>query len=205
MFEKKIHYYFDLSKLEIIDDDLGISILFHHNFSSMASDHETIVDAEGNILLSCQLQNKRRHGECKTYYPNHKLKSKCYYFEGRLHGPSYYYTEEGVCVSLYWFVAGQRQGKAYLYYQTSELLGKEGFLDDLYHGEQLYYYRGGQIKSELYYDKGSLQGKIRLFYPNGQIKRATEYEAHLRHGEDRIFSLEGILVERERFLEGDAV
>lgn len=201
-------YHFDLTALEIIDEEMAIHLELNHSFVPFIIEEATneVIRAEnGSLLLCAQVLKGKRHGECRTYYPDHKLKSKCYYYEGQLYGPSDYYTHKGICISRHWFVKGKRHGRGYLYYETTELLAKECFLNDVYHGQQMYYYKNGDVRSELFYEKGKLQGRIRLFHPGGQIKRSTEYSDHLRHGEDRIFSPEGALLETTQFEEGRVV
>lgn len=180
-------YLFDGKQLKIIDEELRL--YFEEKFIPLAlpTKKEHGVTHKENHVLECfsdgpipfaygWIKEKKLDGEYQLVYPDQKIKSKQYYKEGNLHGPSLYFDKHGNLLSESWYINGLQQGKCTWYYPNKNICSKQLFLDGVWHGMQLFYYPNKIIKSELSYKKGRLDGTTRLFHPDGEIERFFIYE-----------------------------
>ncbi len=162
-------YSFDGSRLIVKDASLGLC--FDEPFSPLMipepPDHGFRFD--DNSLLRCEGNEYSIEklglptGQSKILYDSGKLKAECYYLEGLLHGPAYFFSEEGRELSVSWYIRGKKMGVALLRYPTGALYSRQQFLDGRYEGTQEYYYSDGALKSRLFFKNGRLQGEQQIF------------------------------------------
>jgi antitoxin component YwqK of YwqJK toxin-antitoxin module len=156
-------YEFEHGFLRVIDDELGLHLETPFNYE----------------------------GESKTFYPSGKLKSVCYYKDLDLHGPSFFYSEEGMLLSQSWFFFGKQQGKMKQYYSSGKIYSLQQFKDGKREGKQEYYFEEGGLKSFMFYHNGTLHGETLLYHPTGKLKRKTCFSNGAKTGEDKIWDEEG--------------
>lgn len=98
-------------------------------------------------------------GQALLFYPDGKIKAESFYSEGRLHGPSHFWNEDGLLLAESFFVNGLQQGKGQWYYPSGKLYSLQRFKDGLWHGPQEFYCEDGSVKTLMYYDSGKLVGE----------------------------------------------
>jgi len=130
-----------------------------------------------------------RNGETAHYYPSGELFSLCYYKEGDLHGPSYFYAQGGKVLSESWFIRGKQEGKMRQYYRSGALYCIQRYREGEKTGKQEFYYEDGGVKTLEFYKKGRLHGEIKLFWPRGQLKRTCHFIEGKRIGEDKFYDI----------------
>lgn len=141
----------------------------------------------------------------RTYYANGQLKTECYYLDGKLHGPSSCYAEDGQPLAKSWFIHGLQQGKKKTYYANGALHSIQNFKDGKFHGPQEYFYPDGMTKSLLPYIDGLFHGFLYLYHPNGLLARTNHYEKGKRHGIEKIWDKTGSLMMEAEYIEDEAV
>ncbi len=122
----------------------------------------------------------------QEHYPSGKIQSESYYLENALHGPSKFFSEEGILLSKSWFLFGLQQGKIWHFYASGKLYSVERFKHGLREGLQEYFYEDGTPKTVMHYEKGELHGEVRLYFPNGQIKREILFSHGIKQEHDQI-------------------
>lgn len=127
-------------------------------------------------------------------YPSGKLKLETYYSDGKLHGPSTFYSEQGTILCRAWFIHGKQSGKMWSYHADGSLHSLQIFQDGLPVGIHQYFYAGGQPKSILPYKQGVLHGEVSLFHPNGTMARQLSFVEGKKNGTERIWNSEGQLI-----------
>jgi len=150
-----------------------------------------LVDEELGLNLRGPFEGEMRRG----YYPSGKLQSECHFLGDQLHGPSVFYSEEGVILSRSWFLFGLQQGKVWQYYPSKKLYSLQRFKDGLREGLQEYYYEEGTLRTRMHYAKGELHGEVLLNFPSGKVKRHLSYLHGKKQGEEKIYNEAGDLVE----------
>lgn len=130
----------------------------------------------------------------RSYYPDGSLKEEQYYKDGKLHGPSSFYSPKGQILSQCWFSEGLLQGKKKTYYANGALNSIQEFHDGKRHGNQEYFYQDGSTKSFIPYVNGKLQGYLYLYHPKGILSRIIHYENGKRDGIEKIWDESGILM-----------
>ncbi len=112
------------------------------------------------------------------FYPSGQVEGETFYLEGELHGPSLFFSENGMLLSKGWFYHGQRMGKLWQYYLSGKPYCVQRFKAGVPCGNQEYYYEDGALKTLLPYEEGELHGEVKLFWPDHKLKRT----AHFIHG-----------------------
>lgn len=151
----------------------------------------TIIDSELGIDYSKPFDTLNPSHHSRDYYPDGSMRSEQYYFDGKLHGPSSYYSEKGQLLSRRWFIKGLVVGEAQSYYEKGQLYSLTRYSEGLLQGPQEYYYQNGILRSFYNYEKGEFDGPVRLFYPNGQLKREIYYSLGKRQGIETLWSYDG--------------
>jgi antitoxin component YwqK of YwqJK toxin-antitoxin module len=153
-----------------------------------------IIDLELKINLTSELPIEKKI----EYYENKKIFSVMHFNKGLLHGPSFFYSKEGILLAASWFFNGKRVGKSYHYYNSSKLYSLNRYIDDQFEGEQLYYYEDGSIKTIMNYKDGKLNGDTKLFYENKKLKRHLIFENDQKTF-DNIFDENGKIIDEKSF------
>jgi len=133
-------------------------------------------------------------GKKTEFYPDGSLFSECFYTDGKLHGPSTFYSKNGKLLAKSWFVDGRREGKSFQYYPNGNLYSLQYYKNGSLHDLQEYYYPDGTLKTILVYAEGILDGDVRLFYPNGKPMRLLQLSKGILHGFEREWNEHGILI-----------
>jgi antitoxin component YwqK of YwqJK toxin-antitoxin module len=151
-----------------------------------------INDPELGLELSGTLGEPHR-----IFYESGALKWEAFYLGEKFHGPSTFFSPEGIVLSKSWFFEGIRQGKVLQYYSSSKLYAGLRYQHGLLEGQQVYYYEDGQLKTEMFYKKGVLHGRTLLFWPNGTLKRESHFEEG-KKGLDQLFDENKNLIKEMR-------
>lgn len=127
----------------------------------LESEHRLRVFYDANWKLhECYLErNGQPDGQCLLFYVNGSKKEEVFYREGRLHGPSTFWSEEEKILAKSWFLEGQQVGKSIWYYPTGAIYSVQRYLQNKWHGQQEFYYQDGSLKSLLTYDEGRITAK----------------------------------------------
>lgn len=96
------------------------------------------------------------HGQCRLYYPSKTVKGEMYYVDGRLHGPSTFFSEGGGVLASSWFLHGVQEGKVLWYYPSGQLYSCQRFNAGRRDGEQEYFHPCGGLRVQLTYKQGEL-------------------------------------------------
>jgi antitoxin component YwqK of YwqJK toxin-antitoxin module len=133
--------------------------------------------------------------QVKIYYPEStQLKQSSFYLEGQLHGPSYFYSPQGVLLTESWFQRGKKQGRWSRYYLSGALYCLLGYRENLLEGKQEYFYEDGYPYVIMHYKKGLLEGPVSIYYPHGPLKRELHYQEGKRHGLERLWNAQEKLI-----------
>lgn len=119
-------------------------------------------------------------GQCLLLFSNGRIKMESYYSNGKLHGPSSFFAEEGQLLSKAWFLHGVQQGKSWSYYLDGSLYAIQRFREGLWQGKQEFFYPDGKLKTLMHYEKGQLQGSVEVYGQQGLLERQLEYNKGLR-------------------------
>lgn len=133
-------------------------------------------------------------------YLDGRVKTRWYEKEGKIHGPSRFYGQEGELLSETWFVNGVKEGRASRYFPSGEVYSLERFKAGKPHLLHESFFEGGVRKSVIPYKEGKLHGQVELFWPSGQIKRRCEYNESELVGEDQMFDEGGDVIHTEKSL-----
>lgn len=128
-------------------------------------------------------------------YPNGQIKGEMHYKNGELHGPSSFYSPEGVLLAKSWFVEGKRVGKTLQYNLAGSLAGvlsfnQEGLRDGLHQ----FFYPSGELKTKMSFLNGVIDGEVKLYYPSGQIKRKLQFVKGKLEGTEQMWNEQGVMI-----------
>lgn len=192
------------NRLVIQDRDLGIFIDEPFTLSKIPSDFSLKKERELELVINKGLSGSIKevyltkegikHGEKKLYYEKGRPRAEMFYYEGKLHGPSIYYSKDGQILSESWFYKGIKQGIVKLYYLSGKLYALQSFKDGVREKKQLYYHENKNIKTCLFYKNGLLEGEVILYWPSGKVRRKCFYLEGKKEGIDQIFNDKGLLI-----------
>ncbi len=161
-------------------------------------DRLRIIDPELSLLIDAPFDSQ---GAVVEYYPNGTMQRKCFYTEGVLHGPSYFYSETGRLLSEAWFCRGVQQGKLHQYYSSGTLYCIQNFKDGKREGPQRFFEehdpssKNSSLRTLMHYVGGLLHGEMILCWPNGMRKRQAFFEKGVRVGKECFWNQEGVLID----------
>lgn len=200
-------YHIKDDQLILQDPELGLNLILSFSLPRLPLElsgdkvlqtgHLLVIERDEQKMLRAAFLtcDGKRHGQCRLYYPSGAVEADMYYQMDKLHGPSFFYGENGELLSRTFFCEGRREGKVYFYYLSGKVSSVQRFRDGRWHGAQDYFYEDGSKKSLLPYSHGKLDGQVRLFWESGQIKRTTSYADGLREGKDQLWNEKGVLVD----------
>lgn len=149
--------------------------------------------------------NQVLHGEYQQYDETNSLFSSTFYSNGKMHGPSLFFTKDGGCLAKSWFYHGALQGKAYKYYGNGKIYSIQRYRNGAMDGKQEFFYEDGSIKTLLNYTRGYLDGLAVLFWKNGIKKRETTFIEGNKQGSEQIWDEDGKLIESGEYEMGKKV
>lgn len=190
-------YVFEDDKLIIHDEELNLH--WEEKFIPETIPSDRKFTEENLFHYSCIKENKPE-GQCKVFYQSGKTKGECFYKEGKIHGPSTYYSEEGKILARGWFIENKRQGKNYQYYPSGRFFSIKRYKDGESHGKQEYFYESGGKKTTMCFIKGKLEGSVRLYYPGGELKREIHFKNGALNGFERMWDINGQLILESEYL-----
>jgi antitoxin component YwqK of YwqJK toxin-antitoxin module len=206
----KDQYLFSADQLIIRDHELDIDIDLLTSLPRLPSDlkAKSIVqekDHSGNLQVVYLVDEGRRHGECRHFAEEGKLRAEMYYLHGKLHGPSIMYSDDGKILARTWYCEGKRTGKTHYYFLSGALSSLQRFKEGEWEGAQEYFYEDGSKKSLIPFSSGKLHGEVQLFWESGKPKRSVHYLKGLREGMDKLWNEQGILIDEGEYRFGQPV
>lgn len=115
-----------------------------------------------------------RDGQCLLLYPRGKTKQETHYVNGKLEGPSRYYSIRGVMLAEGKYKNGVREGVFKYYTIKGKLYAILRYSKGQLNGLQEYFYPNGQLKTSMHYKKGRLQNTVVLYTEKGKVSRKIE-------------------------------
>lgn len=179
---------------EAINEDLAIG-------RAAASKSKILRDETGKKIVfdakewkELPFDEKSQTGVKTDHHPNStQVKSKMYFKDGILHGPSLFFAENGNLLAETLYLHGKKEGQSYYYYPSGAVYADQTFVNGLWEGKQLFYYPNGQLKTDMACIQGAFDGKILLYFQNGILQRELHFKKGLRDGSDRIWNALGNL------------
>jgi antitoxin component YwqK of YwqJK toxin-antitoxin module len=202
------------NQLIMQDPELGLNLTLAFSLPMLPKDlsrekvlqdgHLLVVERDMQKMLRAAFLtcDGKRHGQCRLYYPSGNVEADMYYQMDKLHGPSFFYGENGEVLSRTFFCEGKREGKVYFYYLSGKVSSVQRFKEGRWHEMQEYFYEDGIVKSLLPYSLGKLHGEVRLFWEGGKTKRKTSYQQGLREGKDQLWNEKGVLIDEAEYKSG---
>lgn len=196
--------------LRIIDPELELYIeepcrLPNFSLSHRIEDICVREEMHGSFRHIFHEYNKILHGEYQQYDETNSLFSSTFYSDGKLHGPSFFFTPQGGYLAKSWFYQGALQGKAYKYYMDGKIYSIQRYKKGLMDGKQEFFYEDGSVKTILNYTLGYLDGPSVLFWKNGSKKREAVFVRGSKQGSEHIWDEEGRLIESSEYEMGKKV
>jgi len=104
------------------------------------------------------------------------------YLNGKEHGYSRYYYENGRIKSLRYSKNGWKEGEHTGWFDNGQIQFQYHFKNDMFEGNQKEWLSSGQLYSDLNYEKGMESGSQKVWYPNGKIKTNYIIKDNRRYG-----------------------
>lgn len=89
------------------------------------------------------------NGECRLYYPSKVVKGVMYYVNGKLHGPSRFFSENGQILAESWFVRGLQEGRCFWFYPDGSFYSLQYYVNGVREGKQEYFNSDGSLRTTL--------------------------------------------------------
>jgi len=169
-------YSFEEGKLTLIDPEFDLH--YQEAFIPNEEDKYRLVDEEG------------------------RLKHEYFFRDGKLHGPSKFYSAEGRLLVQNWYIDGQLQGKSFQYFSSGELYGIQRFHNGVKHGKQERFYKNGTQRSISSFKEGLLDGEVLLIHENGLQARSLNFVEGQRNGIEQFWNNKGLLIIKAEFKDG---
>tara|TARA_B100000902_G_C26796293_1_gene662335 strand:- start:56 stop:559 length:504 start_codon:yes stop_codon:yes gene_type:complete len=121
-------------------------------------------------------------GKTILYHENGNLNGTSFLKDGKLHGLSLSYWEDGVTLFM-----------------------RTNYKNGLEEGFSIWYYPTGiKLKEEFFVD-GKREGIGKMFHPNGKILYEIEFKNGLENGYFKEYDIDGILLKEKKYKNGDIV
>lgn len=166
--------------------------------------HLQIQDQSLQIDITDDISEKMIERQIKTS-DSGSIKEECYYVEGKLHGPSRFYTSDGQLLSEIWFCRGSQEGKNLQYYLSGNVYAIKHYKNNKLHGPQRYYYENGQVSTSMEYQNGLIDGEVKTYTESGLPLREVHYQNGKRDGIERMWYPNGQLIMECQFDKGEPV
>ncbi|MBA2728165.1 MAG: toxin-antitoxin system YwqK family antitoxin, partial [Parachlamydiaceae bacterium] len=138
-------------------------------------------------------------GKFRLYDDSGRLKHEYFLRNGKLHGPSRFYNQEGIILAQNWYIDGLLQGKSLKYFSTGELYGIQRFRNGAKHGKQELFYKTGSVRSIIPFKDGVLDGEMILIHDNGVQSRSLYFVGGKRNGIEQFWNKKGLLIIKGEF------
>lgn len=155
----------------------------------------------GTLLCGCE-SGPPQNGPYLEHFPNGNIKLEENYRNGKLHGLSTVYFEDGRLQRIYQYVDGLKQGPFKKYYENGQLHLEGNNKNDKLDGEIREYYEDGTPKEVLHVKEGLMEGPYLSYHPNGEIHSTGQFAADKRTGDFKHYYDNKSLLREETYIEG---
>lgn len=155
-----------------------VMMIFSINNLEAKNDYYTIDELECVNSNECYIKGTKNlfSGELRYFYNNERVFKQINYKNGKLHGGSAEYYENGNAKRIAFYKNGLLNGVYREFYENRGLkkvvMYEEGKKDGLYR----VYHENGEVKEDKKYDKDKEDGRARLFYDNGELYVDMKYK-----------------------------
>ena len=184
-------YRFEKGLLTLNDAEHDLS--YEGPFKPQVISAERIQAHRGNTKLLTTTEGVYE-GQALLLYPGGEIKGEMYYLNSKLHGPTSFYTPQGVLLARSWFLEDMRVGKSWQYTAEGKLYSLQRYRNGLRDGLQEYYYPSGVLKTRIPYKEGAIDGEVLLNYPNGSPLRKLQFVKGKLQGKEWIWNEHDLLI-----------
>jgi antitoxin component YwqK of YwqJK toxin-antitoxin module len=128
-------------------------------------------DEKGRLIRYQTYEDGLLQGESRHYAEDSHLTQRCFYQQGKMHGP---------------FEAFQ-DGKSVL---------STHYVADQQHGQATFYNENGLVKMRVHYQEGRLQGPCLTYDEQGNVQQIFHYQDNVKHGPSLIYYPSGTILEK---------
>lgn len=135
-------------------------------------------------LTKCEIDyiNGKKEGKCICYYTDtNKVKTLLHFKNDKKHGKHFEYDRDGKLSIENQYFEGKLNGLCYKYSNCGKIR-QYSYLDDKLHGNILSFYENNKIKLSLCYQFGKKEGLCCKYYNNSAICCKSFYKNNKRHG-----------------------
>lgn len=140
-----------------------------------------------DIFSRGEYRSDKKTGLWVYYYPNGKTRLKVNYRDGKLNGPIFEFSEDGIPLSEIMFKNNLKDGVYRLYYNNGNPKEISMYSKDKKEGTENLYYPNGKRSSIGQYKKGMKDGLWRYFDETGKRKSDGHYKKDEKTGKWRIY------------------
>jgi antitoxin component YwqK of YwqJK toxin-antitoxin module len=191
-------YSFEHGQYQIHDDEIDFH--WEEEFSPSMSLGKDSKQEKGEFQFA-----EISEGQFLMFYPDGELKGECFYKNGKLHGPSIFYSKDGIVLAKGWYVENIKQGKNLQYYLSGRICNTKRFKDGELEGLQEYFYDTGMQQAALHYKKGNLDGRVALYNEDGSLRREVHFFDGKLHGIERMWDKKGQLLFESEYSQGQPI
>jgi hypothetical protein len=178
------------AKLGLFEIPIEILLEINKHFYGRGLITKSVTDEKRKSEI-CTLSVKgRRHGLCYQLYAD-KTYSLRGYVDGKLHGPSILFHENGLVREKCSFINDEISGEHTTYLQNGSIYSRSVFVNGKKNGPAETYFDNGAVYDKSNYVNDKLHGEYRRFYITGNIDLICNYEHDRRFGSYILFDEDG--------------
>ncbi|MDX9933286.1 MAG: toxin-antitoxin system YwqK family antitoxin [Bacteroidales bacterium] len=147
---------------------------------------------DGTIKSEVTMENGRKNGPAKYYYPVGKVELSMNYQDDKLEGLYEKFTVKGIRTEMTMYSNGMKNGKSEVFTEDGKILISALFINDTIHGPYKEYHPNGQIKVSGAYNHGLYHGDWEYYDATGirvgyaEFENGTGKQFALHYGSKRI-------------------
>ena len=130
----------------------------------------------GRVKDLIQYKNGKKHGRSSRWCENGKREEEKQYKNGKLHGRSTRWYENGQKASENNYKDAKPHGLWALWSENGLRRTQKHYQDEKLHGRATRWYENGQKMEEKHYQKDKLHGRATRWYENGQKEKEVNYK-----------------------------
>ena len=143
------------------------------SFGAEKVPYEKLSFSNGNIYYN----NQEFTGEFEKKDPNTGIVNMVASVKnGKLHGMSYSYDENGKVIEEITYNKGLKEGPSKTYHKSGALSAELNYKNDKYEGIQKYYYENGKLQAEIPTKKGVIDGVSKMYDENGNLQEEVLFK-----------------------------
>jgi len=162
----KIYYNKDYDSVEIDEDYTYYSLTWVDGKKT----HENLYFKNGNLKISTQKKNNKRHGPYKHYTKYGQIQWEGQYKNGKKTGKWKEFHPHGEVFSIGRFKKDKSVGFWRFYHENGQLAMKQKKINNNTQGREIAYYSNGNLFNKGKYKNNKRIGKWIWYHENGQIK-----------------------------------